>query len=233
MRFQNRTQAGQRLAALLGAYAGRSDALALGLPRGGVQVAYEVARALSIPLDVIVVRKLGVPYEPELAMGAIALGGIRVLNADVVGGLRIPSDVVEAVAAREQRELTRRERLYRGDRPLPELRGRVVILIDDGIATGATIRAAITAVRQWQPARVIVAAPVAAAATCAELRNEVDELVCALTPDELYGIGYWYDQFPQVSDDVVRDLLTQAWQTESTPVDGAHAQDIDQRPPQP
>lgn len=216
MAFQDRTEAGQQLAAMLGAYAHRPDVLVLGLPRGGVPVAYEVAQALSAPLDIIVVRKLGVPYEPELAMGAIALGGIRVLNADIVSGLQIPPEVVEAVTAEQQRELTRRERLYRGDRPLPTIRGRVVILVDDGIATGATIRAAIAAVRQQQPARIVIAVPVASAYTCDELRKEVDELVCPLAPEELYGIGLWYEQFPQLGDDDVRGLLTAAWQTGSS-----------------
>lgn len=213
MAFRDRTEAGQQLAAMLDAYAHRSDVLVLGLPRGGVPVAYEVARALAAPLDIIVVRKLGVPYEPELAMGAIALGGIRVLNTDIVAELRIPIEVVEAVTAEQQRELTRRERLYRGDRPQPDIRGRTVILVDDGIATGATIRAAIATVRQQQPARIVVAVPVAAAYTCDELRKEVDEIVCALAPESLYGIGFWYEQFPQLSDDTVRDLLTKAWQT--------------------
>jgi putative phosphoribosyl transferase len=216
MAFHNRTEAGQQLAAMLGAYARRSDVLVLGLPRGGVPVAYEVAHALSAPLDIIVVRKLGVPYEPELAMGAIALGGIRVLNADIVRSLEISPEDIEAVAAEQQRELTRRERLYRGDRPMPDIRGRVVILVDDGIATGATIRAAIVAVRQQQPARIVIAVPVASANTCAELRKEVDELICVLAPEELYGIGLWYEHFPQLSDDDVRGLLTKAWQTGSS-----------------
>ena len=211
MAFHDRIEAGKQLSAMLGAYAHRPGILVLGLPRGGVPVAFEVASALSAPLDIIVVRKLGVPYEKELAMGAIALGGVRVLNEDVVSGMRIPPDVVDAVTAEEQRELNRRERLYRGDRPQPGIRGRTVILVDDGIATGATIRAAIKAVRQQQPARIVVAVPVAAAPTCAELRNEVDELVCALAPENLYGIGLWYEQFPQVGDDIVRGLLALAW----------------------
>lgn len=217
MEFQDRTEAGQRLAALLGAYAHRPDVLALALPRGGVPVAYEIAQTLGTPLDVIVVRKLGVPYEEELAMGAIALGGVRTLNWDVIASYHIPDDQVKAVTEREQRELIRREHLYRGNRPLPDLRGRTVILIDDGIATGATIRAAIAAVRQQQPARVIVAAPVAAASTCAELRGEADEVVCAMAPDDLYGIGLWYVRFPQVSDETVCALLAKAWSAASVP----------------
>lgn len=222
MAFHNRIEAGRQLAALLGAYAHRRDVLVLGLPRGGVPVAYEVARALAAPLDIIVVRKLGVPYEKELAMGAIALGGVRVLNEDVISGLRISSDVVDSVAAEEQLELNRRERLYRGARPQPEIRGRTVILVDDGIATGATIRAAIKAVRQQQPARIVVAVPVAAAPTCDELRYEVDELVCALTPENLYGIGLWYEEFPQVGDDTVRGLLAMAWHIDSAAVYEPH-----------
>ena len=212
MAFHDRTQAGQQVAAMLGAYAHRPDVLVLGLPRGGVPVAYEVAQALAAPLDIIVVRKLGVPYEPELAMGAIALGGVRVLNPDIVSALGISPEVIASVTAEERRELTRRERLYRGDRPLPNIRGRVVILVDDGIATGATIRAAISAVRQQQPARIVIAVPVASAQTRDELRKEVDELICPLAPEDLYGIGLWYERFPQLSDDDVRALLTRAWQ---------------------
>lgn len=211
MAFHDRTQAGRQLATMLGAYAHRNDVLVLGLPRGGVPVAYEVAQALAAPLDIIVVRKLGVPYEPELAMGAIALGGIRVLNSEIVRGLGISPEEIESVAAEQQRELTRRERLYRGDRPIPDIRGRVVILVDDGIATGATIRAAVAAVRQQQPARIVIAVPVASAETCDALRKEVDELVCTLAPEALYGIGLWYERFPQLGDDDVRDLLARAW----------------------
>ncbi len=217
MIFRDRRDAGQRLAAKLGAYAHRPDTLVLGLPRGGVPVAYEVAVALDAPLDIMIVRKLGVPYERELAMGAIASGGVRVLNNDVIAELHISSDVVEAITGEERRELERRERAYRGERPEPVIQGRTVILVDDGIATGATIRAAVTALRQQQPARIIIAAPVAAAVTCAELRPLVDELVCLVTPVELYGIGYWYDHFAQLSDDEMRAYLTSAWQADSAP----------------
>jgi putative phosphoribosyl transferase len=217
MIFRDRTDAGRRLAAKLGAYAHRPDVLVLGLPRGGAPVAYEVALALAASLDIIVVRKLGVPYERELAMGAIASGGVRVLNTDVIASLNISSDVVAAVTAEEQRELERRERAYRGDRPAPVIQGRTVILVDDGIATGATIRAAVMALRQQQPARIIIAAPVAAAVTCAELRPLVDDLICLVTPDELYGIGYWYDHFQQLSDDELRAYLERAWQMERAP----------------
>ncbi len=214
MAFYDRTEAGRRLALLLGAYAHRDDVLVLGLPRGGVPVAYEVALALGAPLDIVVVRKLGVPYEEELAMGAIATGGVCVLNDEVVRGLRISPNIVHAVTAREQGELARRERLYRGDRPQFDAHGRTVILVDDGIATGATMRAAIAAVRQQQPARIVVAAPVGAAFTCAELRREADDVVCALVPDELMSIGLWYARFPQISDASLVALLAKAWQAE-------------------
>jgi predicted phosphoribosyltransferase len=205
--FRDRTEAGQRLAAELGRYAGRTDVLVLALPRGGVPVAYEVARALDAPLDVFLVRKLGTPGQEELAMGAVASGGVRVLNESVVRGLRVPPRVIDAVAARELRELARRERLYRGDRPPPDVRGRTVILVDDGLATGSTMLAAVRALRQLGPARAVVAVPVAAPETCAALRGEVDEMVCAVTPDPFYAVGVWYDDFAQTSDDEVRDLL--------------------------
>ncbi len=208
MRFRDRIEAGRKLAAELTAYANRSDVLVLGLPRGGVPVAYEVAHALHVPLDVLVVRKLGVPGQPELAMGAIALGNVRVLNADVVAMLRISPSVIDTVAASEGRELARRERLYRGDRPIPDVRGRTVILVDDGIATGATMRAAIAALRQLRVARIVVAVPTAPRSTCAELRTEVDELVCILTPEYFDGVGLWYEDFSQTADAEIRDLLS-------------------------
>ncbi len=210
MLFRDRTDAGQHLAARLTAYADRPDVLVLALPRGGVPVAFEVARALNAPLDVFIVRKLGVPGHEELAMGAIATGGVRVLNNDVVQGLRIPSDVLDRVTADEQRELERRERAYRGDRPAPHVQGRTVILIDDGLATGATMRAAVAALRQQQPARIVVAVPTASPATCEEFRAEVDEIVCAITPDPFYGVGRWYDDFSQTSDEEVHSLLDRA-----------------------
>jgi len=205
--FRDRSDAGRRLAAALGAYSHRPDLLVLALPRGGVPVAYEVARALDAPLDVFLVRKLGLPGQEELAMGAIATGGVRVLNADVVNGLRISEAVIDAVAEREQAELTRRERLYRDDRPPPEVRGRTVILIDDGLATGATMRAAAAALRRQQPARLIVAVPVGAPSTCDELREEADEVVCAVTPEPFLAVGFWYDDFSPTTDREVRDLL--------------------------
>ncbi|HEX8754557.1 MAG TPA: phosphoribosyltransferase [Solirubrobacterales bacterium] len=198
------------LAEQLTAYAGRPDVLVLALPRGGVPVASEVARALGAPLDVFVVRKLGVPGHEELAMGAIASGGVCVLNDDVVQALRIPRQVIEAVAARELREVERRERAYRGDRPAPEVRGRTVILVDDGLATGSTMRAAVAALRRLGPARIVVAVPTAAPATCEEFRHEADECVCDITPDPFYAVGLWYEDFSQTTDDEVRELLERA-----------------------
>lgn len=214
--FRNRIEAGRILASRLSGYAHRPDVLVLGLPRGGIPVAFHVAKALRAPLDVLVVRKLGMPDEPELAMGAIASGGVRVLNDDVVRAYGIAPQTIDRVAAYEAVELARRERLYRGDAPLPDVRGRIVILVDDGIATGSTMRAAIKVLRQQQVGRIVVAVPVAAATTCAELRPLVDDLVCVLTPKFLLGIGQWYDDFSQTSDDEVRRLLEQARQ-ESDP----------------
>lgn len=210
--FRNRIEAGRILASRLSGYGHRPDVLVLGLPRGGIPVAFRVAKALRAPLDVLVVRKLGMPDEPELAMGAIASGGVRVLNDDVVKAYGIAPQTIDRVAAYEQVELTRRERLYRGDAPLPDVRGRIVILVDDGIATGSTMRAAIKVLRQQQVGRIVVAVPVAAATTCAEMRPLVDDLVCVLTPKFLLGIGQWYDDFSQTSDDEVRKLLEQARQ---------------------
>jgi erythromycin esterase-like protein/predicted phosphoribosyltransferase len=206
-RFRNRSEAGRLLAEKLAAYANRPDVLVLALPRGGVPVAYEVARRLGASLDVFLVRKLGVPGYEELAMGAIATGGVRVLNDQIVNGLGIPSYVIDAVAAQEQQELARRERLYRGGRPPPEVRGRTVILVDDGLATGATMRAAITALRQLQPARIVVATPTASPEICEELRSEVDEVICAITPEPFLAVGHWYEDFSQTTDDEVRNLL--------------------------
>jgi putative phosphoribosyl transferase len=205
--FRDRTEAGQLLATQLTAYADRADVLVLALPRGGVPVAFEVARALHTPLDVMIVRKLGVPGYEELALGAIASGGVRVLNDDVIHMLGISEEEINRVAAHEQREVERRERLYRGDRPASEVGGRTVILVDDGIATGATMRAAVAAVRQQQPARIVIAVPAAAAAACEEFAAEVDELVCVLRPEAFFAVGFWYEHFAQTSDEEVRDLL--------------------------
>ena len=182
----------------------------LALPRGGVPVAYEVARALDAPLDVFVVRKLGLPGQEELAMGAVATGGVRVLNEQLVRALRIPDDVIEAVTASERAELERRERLYRGDRPPLDVRGRTVILVDDGLATGATMQAAIQALRPQQPARIVVAVPTAAWETCEALKVQADEVVCAVTPDPFYAVGMWYEDFSQTTDDEVRALLARS-----------------------
>jgi putative phosphoribosyl transferase len=209
-RFRDRHEAGRLLAAKLGAYANRPDLLVLALPRGGVPVGAEVAGALAAPLDVFLVRKLGVPGHEELAMGAVATGGVRVLNERVLRGLRIPDHVIDAVAAKEGEELARRERVYRGDRPPPDVRGRTVILVDDGLATGATMYAAIKALRQWQPARIVVAVPTASPEVCDELRAEVDDVVCAITPEPFYAVGLWYEDFSQTTDEEVRDLLARS-----------------------
>jgi putative phosphoribosyl transferase len=213
--FHDRRDAGRRLAAKLTAYADRPDVLVLALPRGGVPVAFEVAQVLHAPLDVFLVRKLGVPGHEELAMGAIATGGVLVLNEEVVQGLRIPSHVIDAAVARELQELARRERLYRDDRPPPEVRGHTVILIDDGLATGATMRAAAAALRQQQPARLIIAVPVAAPSTCEELRDAADEIICAITPEPFYAVGLWYEDFSPTTDEEVRDLLRRAARQET------------------
>ena len=212
MIFRDRRDAGRQLAARLRRYADRSDALVLALPRGGVPVAYEVAKELNAPLDVFLVRKLGVPGYEELAMGAIASGGVRVLNEDIVNYLRISDEVIDAVAAREQRELERRARAYRGDRPPPDVKDRVVILIDDGLATGSTMRAAASSLRLQEPGRIVVAVPVSSRETCDEFRGEVDEIVCAVTPEHFQGVGLWYEDFSQTSDEAVRELLKQATQ---------------------
>jgi putative phosphoribosyl transferase len=206
--YHDRTEAGRVLASMLTTYANRRDVLILALPRGGVPVAYEVARALHIPLDVFLVRKLGVPGHEELAMGAIAMGGIRVINEDVIHSLHIPPHVVDVVAFKEERELERRKRLYRDDRALPVVRDQTVILIDDGLATGATMRAAVHALRVQGPAKIVVAVPVAAYATYLQFLAEVDELVCAQTPEIFYGVGWWYEDFSQTSDQEVRELLS-------------------------
>jgi predicted phosphoribosyltransferase len=210
MLFRDRADAGRQLAAQLTRYANCPDVFVLALPRGGVPVAFEVAQALDAPLDIFLVRKLGVPGHEELAMGAIATGGIRVLNNEVVYGLGIPEDVLATVAAREEHELRRRERLYRGDRPAPEVAGRIVILVDDGLATGSTMRAAVAALRRRQPGRIVVAVPVGSSVTCAELEAEADEVVCAHTPERFYAVGIWYADFAQTTDAEVRDLLERA-----------------------
>jgi putative phosphoribosyl transferase len=208
--FRDRTDAGRVLAEQLAAYADRPDVIVLALPRGGVPVGYEVAQALHAPLDVFLVRKLGVPGHEELAMGAVATGGVRVLNEQVVRALRIPDQVIDAVARWELEELARRERLYRGDRPPPDVRGRTAILIDDGLATGATMLAAVRALRQQHPERIVVAVPIASRDTCELLRDEVDDVICAATPDPFYAVGLWYENFEQLTDEEVRELLARA-----------------------
>ena len=208
--FRDRSEAGRLLAAKLAGYAHRPNVLVLALPRGGVPVAYEVARALGAPLDIFLVRKLGIPGYEELAMGAIATGGVRVLNDQFVGGLGIPEYIVDEVAAAEQQELMRRERLYRGNRPVPDVRGRTVILVDDGLATGATMLAAVKALRQQQPARIVVAVPTASPETCEQLRAEVDDAICAITPEPFHAVGLWYEDFSQTTDEEVRDLLARS-----------------------
>jgi predicted phosphoribosyltransferase len=209
-RFENRRAAGRQLAQALERYRGRADTLVLALPRGGVPVAYEIARALGAPLDVLLVRKLGVPGHEELAMGALASGGARVVNEDVVGALRIKAQAMEAVVQRERAELERRERVYRGARPLPAVRERCVLLVDDGAATGATMRAAVAALRSLAPSRIVVALPTASSEACELLRREADELCCLVEPEDFVAVGRWYVDFPQNTDSEVCALLEQA-----------------------
>jgi predicted phosphoribosyltransferase len=211
MQFANRVEAGQLLAKKLAAYADRPDVVVLALPRGGVPVAYEVAKALNAPLDVFLVRKLGVPGHEELAMGAIASGNVRVLNNDVVDYLRISDDLIDQVAAREQHELERREKLYRGSSPAVAVTNRTIIVVDDGLATGSTMHAAINALKKMRPARIIVAAPVAARDTCESFKDVVDSTcICVMKPYPFHGVGLWYRDFSQTSDEEVCDLLKQA-----------------------
>lgn len=208
--FQDREDAGRQLAQRLAGYANRDALLVLALPRGGVPVAYPVAEALDAPLDVIVVRKLGAPGQPELAMGAIALGGVQVTNPEVVRALSIPPETVAKVARRERVELRRREEAYRGARPFPELTGRTVILVDDGVATGATLRAAARAVRELHPAELVLAVPHGAPDSIASLEPEADRVVCLATPTPYLAVGAWYRDFGQTSDGEVRELLARA-----------------------
>lgn len=207
MAFKDRSEAGRLLATRLSAYADRPDVMVLALPRGGVPVAFEVAQALNAPLDVFVVRKLGVPGHEELAMGAIATDGVRVINNDIVLALGISAQMIDRVAEMEQKELERREHAYRGDQPALNVKGRTVIIVDDGLATGASMRAAVAALRQMQPQRIVVAVPTAAAETCQQFRDEVDEIVCATTPQPFYGVGLSYENFSQTSDAEVHALL--------------------------
>jgi predicted phosphoribosyltransferase len=210
--FENREAAGRQLAEKLDRYAGRDDAIVLGLPRGGVPVAYEVAKHLRAPLDVFIVRKLGVPGFEELAAGAIASGGVRVLNEDVMRAIPYADEAIEAVTAKETSELERREQIYREGRPAPELRGRIVILVDDGLATGATMRAAVKALKQRGAAKIVVAVPVGPPDTCRELAEEADETICLSTPVFFQAVGQYYEDFSQTSDEDVRELLSSAAQ---------------------
>jgi putative phosphoribosyl transferase len=217
VRFRNRSDAGRQLAARLNEYANRSDVLVLALPRGGVPVAFEVASALVAPLDVYLVRKLGVPGHTELAMGAIAAGGVEVLSESLIRDLNIPRVLVQQIAVRERLELERRDRLFRGDRPPALVRDRTILLIDDGLATGSTMQAAITALRQQAPARIIVAVPVGARDTCDRLRQMADRLVCLAMPEPFEAVGLWYEEFGQTSDEEVTRLLATAWDAETEP----------------
>ena len=230
-RFRDRVDAGRTLAAELQRYADDPDVRVLALPRGGVPVGYEVARALHAPLDVFIVRKLGLPWHEELAMGAIASGGIVVLDEDLVRRAGVSGDELASVIASERRELERRERRYRGDRAPPDITGRTVILVDDGLATGASMRAAVAAVRQERPRRVVVAVPIASPETCEAFRREVDEAVCARTPERFEAVGLWYDDFRQTEDAEVHDLLEDArsWTT-ARPVPPLAAREEDARP---
>jgi putative phosphoribosyl transferase len=207
VRFRDRAEAGRALARVLSHYAGRDDVIVLALPRGGVPVAAEVAKELGAPLDVFLVRKLGVPGHEELAMGAIASGGVLVLDEGVLRWLGISEEQIQRALARELDELRRREAAYRDGRPLPDLKDKLVILVDDGLATGASMQAAARAVRRYEPARIVIAVPVASRATCDEFRDEVDEVVCAVTPEPFRAVGNWYEDFAQTSDEEVRELL--------------------------
>lgn len=213
--FRNRQQAGRVLAHRLAAYAHKPDVVVLALPRGGTPVACEVAKALHAPLDVLVVRKLGVPGHEELAMGAIASGGVRVLNPTVIDAIGISDVAINAVAEREFQELKRRERTYRDHRPLPEMRGRTIILVDDGIATGSTMRAAIEALRKLEAAHIVVATPTIAQSTADEMERDVDELIAVMRPTDFAGVGQWYENFSQTSDGEVRRLLQKASEVSS------------------
>ncbi len=213
--FRDRSEAGELLAEQLTAYANTPNVIVLALPRGGVPVGAQVARKLNVPLDVFVVRKLGLPGHPELAMGAIASGGVRVFNGDVINSLRIPDEVIESVTAGEFEELQRRERAYRDELPPPEVEGKIVIVVDDGIATGATMAAAVAALRQLRAGRIVVAAPTMARSTYDYLRKNADDVVAVMLPEEFYAVGQWYEDFSQTSDDEVRELLARAQTTQT------------------
>ncbi|MBD3182448.1 phosphoribosyltransferase [Candidatus Poribacteria bacterium] len=208
--FKNRVDAGKKLADKLSDYSDKDNVIILALPRGGAPVAFEVAKKINAPLDVFLVRKLGVPGREELAMGAIASGGVRVLNDDILRMLSIPDEGINRVAEKEQKELERREIEYRGDRQELDVKGKICILIDDGLATGASMRAAIKALQQMEPAKIVVAVPVGASEVCEGFENEADEVICAATPEPIHAIGAWYDNFSQTTDDEVRAILAEA-----------------------
>jgi len=216
-RFRDRREAGQRLASLLTPYARRDDVVVLALPRGGVPVAFEVARALEAPLDIFLVRKLGAPGHPEFAIGAIAAGGVRVLSHDVIAELGIPRAMIDLVAEREQLELERRDKTYHGDRSKPHLKAKTVIVVDDGLATGSTMEAAVSALREHQPTRIVVASPVGAVDSCQRLRSKADEVVCLQTPEPFNAVGLWYQVFDQTTDEEVIELLRRSAVTDEVP----------------
>lgn len=209
-RFRDRRDAGRQLAEKLKSYANRSDVIVLALPRGGVPVGYEVATALGVPLDVFVVRKIGLPWHEELAMGALASGGVRILDTDLIRVANVSEDEVEHITAQEEIELARREKQFRGDRPFPSMEGMTAILVDDGLATGASMRVAVAALRQENPARIVVAVPIASPETCAAFRDVADDIVCAVTPELFQAVGVWYDDFSQTTDEEVHNLLEHA-----------------------
>jgi predicted phosphoribosyltransferase len=211
MQYRNRYEAGQRLALSLEAYEGRPDVTVLALPRGGVPVAYEVARALHVPLDIFVVRKLGLPWQPEFAMGAIASGGALWLDENLIARMGIPAAAVDRIIARERAELLRREHLYRGSRPPLDVRGRTIILVDDGLATGASVQVAVTALKKRRPASIIVASPVGSREACRALAAITDGCLCAAMPEPFHAVGLWYSDFSETTDDEVRALLERAW----------------------
>src|ERR1051325_2925422 len=215
MMFRDRCDGGESVAKLLREFAGQADVVVLALPRGGVPVGYVVANELKVPLDVFVVRKLGTPGQPELAMGALASGGIRILNLDVVNALGIPMESIDQVTNQEEAEIERRERQYRGDRATFNVNGKTVILVDDGLATGSTMRAAAAALRKAGAARIVIAVPVASRSTCEQLRAEGNEVVSAATPEPFFAVGQWYKHFDQTSDEEVRELLERAVQSNS------------------
>jgi putative phosphoribosyl transferase len=208
-KYQNRQEAGQILAQALQRYTNRDDVIVLALPRGGVPVAFEIANALHVPLDVLIVRKIGAPHHTELAMGAIAMGGARVFNQDIIDELNISTAAIQQIISKEQQEIERRNKVYRHNKPFPDLKGKTIILVDDGIATGATMQAAIKTLRQWQPAKIIVAVPVADAGICTAIANDiqVDDFICPLQPEQLFAVGNWYEDFAQTEDEEVTAIL--------------------------